>query len=467
MGQDLVQDFITEEYRKPVKQVLDNALQGVETTNYDFPLHTKGGKRLEILLNATSRRDMDGNIIGVIGFGQDITELKLKETALQQAQKMEAVGQLTGGIAHDFNNLLSIISGNLRFLQQDIGKTSDAIDELFEDAMSAADDGVDLTQRLLAFSRNRALQAEEKNVNDTIEKFVRFLTRTLGEGIELDIALPSEDLFINVDSSQLENALLNLSLNARDAMPKGGRITISATRYNHGDGDKYSLAISENDYIKISVTDTGTGISSEDLPHVYEPFFTTKEVGKGSGLGLSMVYGFTQQSGGACHIKSTPGKGTTVSMFFPEIPESKKIEKAKVGEELTMRGSEVILVVEDEPRVRRVALRDLKKLGYTTLEAENADMARAIIESGENIDLLFSDVLMPGEMDGHMLAIWVEEKYPEIKVVLTSGYSKGKTDVSRDKAHQFPLVRKPYAIDKLAMQIRATLAEYEELSVIN
>ncbi|MDK1119563.1 MAG: ATP-binding protein, partial [Anaerolineae bacterium] len=312
----------------------------------------------------------------------------------------------------------------------------------------------------LAFSRNRALKPEINNVNDIIEKFTRFLSRTLGAGIELNIDVPDEDLYINVDLSQLENALLNLSINARDAMEQGGKITISAIQYHHGDGDGdgYSLTLTEGDYIKVSITDTGTGISSEDLQHVYEPFFTTKEVGKGSGLGLSMVYGFTQQSNGACHIKSTLGEGTTVSMYFPEIPESKKIEKAKVVAEPAIRGSEVILVVEDEPRVRRVTLRDLKGLGYKTLEAENAAVAKAIIESGEPIDLLFSDILMPGEMDGHMLGIWTEENYPKIKVVLTSGYSKGQADVDRDKAHPFPLVRKPYAINKLAKQIRATLS---------
>ena len=457
MGRDLVQDFIMDEYREPVKQVLDNALKGVETTNYEFPLNTKDGKRLQILLNATTRRDMDGNIIGVIGIGQDITELREKETALHQAQKMEAVGQLTGGIAHDFNNLLSIISGNLRFLQQDIGETSDEINELFEDAMSAADDGAELTQRLLAFSRNRALLAEDKDINEIIEKFVRFLSRTIGESIELIIDLPDERLYIYVDPSQFENALLNLTLNARDAITQGGNISISATRYHHSDGDESSVTLSEGDYIEVSVTDTGSGIISEDLQHVYEPFYTTKEVGKGSGLGLSMVYGFTQQSGGACHIKSTPGEGTTVFMYFPEIPESKRIEKAKVVDEPAMRGSEVILVVEDEPRVRRVALRDLEKLGYKTLEAENADLAKTIIESGEPIDLLFSDILMPGEMNGHMLAIWVEENHPQIKVVLTSGYSKGQADANRDQAHPFPLVRKPYSINNLAKQIRTTL----------
>ena len=468
MGRDLVQDFITEEYQEPVKAVFDQALKGIETANFEFPLYTKEGRRLEILLNASTRRDLDGRVIGVIGIGQDITRMRQQEIALQQAQKMEAVGQLTGGIAHDFNNLLSIISGNLRFLQQDIGNTSDDINELFDDAMSAAADGAELTQRLLSFSRNRSLQPEDKNVNDAIEKFARFLSRTLGEGIELTIDLPDEDLYINVDPSGLENALLNLALNARDAMPQGGRISISTRRYDHGDGDgdgdgdEYRLNLAENNYIEVSIADTGSGINPQDLRHVYEPFFTTKEVGKGSGLGLSMVWGFTEQSGGACHIKSIPGEGTTVSMYFPEIIKSERTGKEKVSDESIASGSEVILVVEDEPRVRRVALRDLKKLGYQTLEAENADMAKAIIESGEPVDILFSDILMPGEMNGLKLGIWVEENHPGIKVVLTSGFSKGRADVSRDQARKFPLVRKPYSISKLAEQIRITLTGAED-----
>ena len=404
--------------------------------------------------------DVDGKPTALV-VCEDITERKQAEKQLAQAQKMEAIGQLTGGIAHDFNNLLSIVSGNLRFLQQDLGKVNTEIEELFEDAMSAVDDGTELTQRLLAFSRSRTLNPEIENVNDTVEKFIRFLSRTLGETIELDVKLPDENIFINVDPSQLENALLNLTLNARDAMPEGGTITISTTRYHHGEGEGEGLILPEGDYIKITVTDTGSGISSEDLLHVYEPFFTTKEVGQGSGLGLSMVYGFTQQSNGGCHISSAPGKSTTVSMFFLEEVIDKTADVAISTDEKAVQksGSETMLVVEDEARVRRVALRDLKKLGYKTLEAGNAEMAKTMIKSGESIDLLFSDILMPGDMNGHKLALWTEKNFPEIKIILTSGYNKGEADVHRDKAHPFPLVRKPYSIDKLAKQIRTTLAE--------
>ena len=324
--------------------------------------------------------------------------------------------------------------------------------------MSAVDDGAELTQRLLGFSRRGTLHPQINNVGDTIEKFTRFLSRTLGERVELRFEPAGTELKINVDPSQLENALLNVSLNARDAMPEGGLITITTARYHHHDLSG-GLVLPLGHYIRISVTDNGSGISEEDLQHVYEPFFTTKDLGKGSGLGLSMVYGFTQQSNGTCHISSTLGEGTTISLYFPEVPGAVQGRgKDDSIERSAVRGSETILVVEDEPRVRRVTLRDLDNLGYKTLEAENADIARAIIESGEPVDLLFSDVLMPGEMDGHMLGVWTEENYPQIKVILTSGYSRGRADVSEDKAHPFVLIRKPYSTDKLAEEIRSKLS---------
>ncbi|MCH7744027.1 MAG: response regulator, partial [Proteobacteria bacterium] len=431
------------------------SLQGQGHWSGEMQNKRKNGELYPERISITAIKDKDNKTSHYISHFTDITEIKKREFALSHAQKMEAVGQLTGGIAHDFNNLLSIIKGNLRFLKEDIGETDAGIDELFEDALSAVDDGAELTQRLLGFSRNQPLQTEIKNVSDSIEKFIRFLSRTIGEKIELVFEPPEADLMISVDASQLENALLNLCLNARDAMPEGGLITIEATPYHHDGGN--DLYIPEGHYIKISIIDNGSGIDEKDLPHVFEPFFTTKEVGRGSGLGLSMVYGFTQQSNGTCQISSRLGAGTRVSMYFPEMPEE-LVSEAKLNIEGSVaRGSEVILVVEDEPRVRRATVRDLKGLGYKTLEAENADVARTMIESGEPIDLLFSDVVMPGEMDGRMLAVWTAENFPQIKVVLTSGYSKGKADVSKDKGLPFPMMNKPYSIEKLAEQIRSAL----------
>jgi len=324
LGKDLVSEFITDEYKAPVKQVLDNALHGNETANYEFPLYTKTSQRVDVLLNATTRRDVDGVITGVIGVGQDITELRQKQAALNQASKMESVGQLTGGIAHDFNNLLSVIDGNLRFLQQDIGNVSDDITELFDDAMSAATDAAELTARLLAFSRNRGLKPELKNANEAIDNFSRFLSRTLGKANELQTELSEEALYIMVDTAQLENALLNLAINARDAMADGGNITLRSERYHCSEradlkeNNQAGIMLNPGDYVVVSVEDTGAGIEQEDLVRVFEPFFTTKEIGKGGGLGLSMVYGFVQQSSGQCVVRSKIGEGTKVSMYFPE-----------------------------------------------------------------------------------------------------------------------------------------------------
>ena len=283
MGHNWVAEFISDEYKKPVKEILDNALKGNEIANYEFPLYSKEGKRIDILLNATTRRDFDGNITGVIGVGQDITELRIKEKALNQIHRMEAVGQLTGGIAHDFNNLLSIIGGNLRFLQQDIGKVSVKINELFEDAMSAVNEGSELIQHLLTFSSQRKLISKNKNANEIIKSFTRFLSRTLGGNIELDVDLPDQNFVINIDQSQLENALLNLAINARDAMQNGGRITIKTRRYHHVIEDNSGLTLPEGDYILISVSDTGSGIGSEVLQHVFEPFLQPRMWIKGRG----------------------------------------------------------------------------------------------------------------------------------------------------------------------------------------
>ena len=464
LGKDLVSEFITDEYKAPVKQVLDNALHGHETANYEFPLYTKASQRVDVLLNATTRRDVDGLITGVIGVGQDITELRQKQAALNQASKMESVGQLTGGIAHDFNNLLSVIDGNLRFLQQDIGSVSDDITELFDDAMSAATDAAELTARLLAFSRNRGLKPELKNVNKAIDNFSRFLSRTLGKANELQTELSEEALYINVDTAQLENALLNLAINARDAMSDGGNIILRSERYHCSERThlkENSLAgimLNPGDYVVVSVEDTGVGIENEDLVRVFEPFFTTKEIGKGSGLGLSMVYGFVQQSSGQCVVRSKIGEGTKVSMYFPEAQYMEQDKSSIDEKKIAFADSEVILVVEDEPRVLKVTSRDLKRLGYRTLEANNASMAKTMIDSGQKIDLVFSDVLMPGDIDGQMLGLWIEKNHPLIKVVLTSGFTKRKTEVG-DHESSFPLLRKPYTIEALAKKMSTALFE--------
>ena len=459
MGRELVVDFITEEYKESVDAVFAKALLGEDTANFEFPLYTKDMQRVDVLLNATTRRDVEGNIVGVIGVGQDITLLKQKESALQQAQKMEAVGQLTGGIAHDFNNLLSIVQGNLRFLEQDLGEVNDDIKLLFEDALSAVEDGSELTARLLRFSSDRNLQPMTKEVNVTIENFYRLMIRTIGDKISLDLKLAEEELFVRVDPSQLDNSLLNLVINARDAMPRGGEVIIMAELISYAEAKRIAGQYDINEFhnqefVKISVRDKGEGIRPDIINNVIEPFYTTKEVGAGSGLGLSMVYSFVKTSGGILRINSEVGEGTVVEMYFPSMPKPKNAQSEDVAKSREAILSKTILVVEDEPRVRRVAVRTLRDLNYKTIEAENADMAMSIIESGAEVDLVFSDILMPGDKDGRMLGDWVTEHYPEIKVVLTSGYSKGKAD-ERNPLHdenptRYPIVRKPYRRNALA-----------------
>ena len=458
MGQDMVPKIFPREHWRRIRLILSKALAGEATTNAEIPVCLKDGGTRLLLFNATTQRDLNGEITGAIGVAQDITELRAKENALNQAQKMQAVGQLTGGIAHDFNNLLSVIGGNLRFLRQDIGEVSDEINELFEDAQSAVDDGAELTQRLLGFSRIRGLQPQLKNVNEIIPKFVRFLSRTIGENISLRLVLPEQALCVNVDPSQLENALLNLTINARDALSGKGQLVIrvDAVHIEKDQGTGAELLI-DGDYVKISVIDRGKGIAPEVIDHVFEPFFTTKAVGEGSGLGLSMVYGFTQQSGGACVISSTLGEGTTVSMFLPKVSDAGTYNTDMIKAIRTFTGNEKILVVEDETRVRRVVVRDLENLGYLVLQAENAEKAIKVMGNDTSINMLFTDVLMPGVMDGRDLAEWTIVHYPDIKILLTSGFSKSNSDYSPSELRPLAMLRKPYAIEKLAKQIRSTL----------
>tara|TARA_B110000971_G_scaffold83052_1_gene85109 strand:- start:484 stop:1413 length:930 start_codon:yes stop_codon:yes gene_type:complete len=307
-----------------------------------------------------------------------------------------------------------------------------------------------------------------QDVNEAMEKFYRLMSRTIGEKISLDLKLPEESLAVSVDPSQLENALLNLVINARDAMPRGGQINIIAEKICN-EKTKQQVKQTETDeftnkdFVKISVCDQGEGINPNIIDRITEPFFTTKDVGAGTGLGLSMVYSFLKTSGGFLRINSEVGKGTTVEMYFPSMGAVKAASPTEVATSRKSNFSKTILVVEDEPRVRRVTVRDLRGLNYKTIEAGNADMAVSIIQSGVEIDLMFSDILMPGDMDGRMLADWVKESYPRIKVVLTSGYSKGKGDVKKPLTNKdltkYAVVRKPYRINLLAESIQDAFDE--------
>jgi len=403
----------------------------------------------------------DGEVVGMVVSFTDITERKEEEAQLLQAQKMEVVGQLTGGIAHDFNNLLTVILANLGLLGDEIASAADASSrELINDALSAAQDGAALTRRLLAFSRKQPLQVKQIHIDEFLRNIRRFLQRTLREDIELRINPAKEALPVLVDPGQFESALLNLVVNARDAMPEGGTLIIETTRKCIGaDEPPEDPELAPGNYVMITVKDSGTGMSLEDAAHAIEPFFTTKRRGKGSGLGLSMVYGFAKQSGGDLLLRSVLGGGTTVSILLPEAVAAIENHDAEPTPRNLPGGSETVLLVEDELQVRKVAKRILLGLGYQVIEVETAAAARKVFEEEAAMDLLFSDIVMPGDMNGRELARWALQRRPGLKVLLTTGFSEEETGKLPVKDGDFHLLRKPYMKAELAAAVRAELDE--------
>ena len=393
------------------------------------------------------------------GFIRDLTSRHKLEEELRQAQKMEAIGQLTGGIAHDFNNLLTVISGNLEMVERKV--EAGPARELIRAAQEAADDGARLTGQLLAFGRRQPLNAQLADVGQLVAHFSDLLRRALGETIELRTVVTGSSNHAMVDASQLQNALLNLALNARDAMSRGGRLTVEIAHAEIAPAEVGARPeMRPGDYVLISVSDTGVGMTPAVRERAFEPFFTTKGVGAGTGLGLSMVYGFVTQSGGQIRLDSEPGHGTTVRIYLPgsqpppaAVADGSNAARAPAG---LPGGTETILVVEDEPRVRRVAIARLRDLGYAVIEAATPDEALKAAETDGPIDLLFSDVVMPGGMDGDTLATRIREIRPGIKVLLTSGYAEPSI-AERGQAESGTWLRKPYTTAALAMRLRSLL----------
>ncbi len=386
-------------------------------------------------------------------------EKNAADLQLRQAQKMEAVGQLSGGVAHDLNNILTVITGTIEILAEAVADRPQlvAIAKMIDEA---ADRGADLTQRLLAFARKQPLQPREVDVNSLAIEASNLLRPTLGEQVEVQIMLSGDTARALIDPSQLTNAILNLALNARDAMPDGGKLTIETS--NVILDDSYAGIHSEvtaGPYVLIAVTDSGHGIPAGILENVFEPFFTTKDVGKGSGLGLSMVYGFVKQSNGHIKICSEAGLGTTVRIYLPQaIGLAQPITDELASTSILEGGDETILVVEDDDLVRTFVVGQIQSLGYRTLAAVNADAALVVINSAQTIDLLFTDMIMPGSMNGRQLSDAALRRRPSLSVLFTSGYTEntvihyGRLDAG------VLLLAKPYRKSDLARMIRAALA---------
>ncbi len=388
--------------------------------------------------------------------GRDVTAQREAEAQLHQAQKMESVGQLTGGIAHDFNNLLTVVIGSLDSaadrVQSDVRPSIDS-------ALRAAERGATLIRQMLAFSRRQTLIPEALDLNDLAAGMADLLRRTLGEQIDIEMRLSPELWPTLADKGQVESALLNLSINSRDAMPDGGKLTIETTNTRlDPEYAAHNADVTAGDYVVLAVTDTGGGMSPEVLARAFEPFFTTKGIGKGSGLGLSMIYGFAKQSGGHLKIYSEVGHGTTVRLYLPrQLSAAAAVAAPMAGASDHPRGGETILVVEDDPMVRNFVVLQLRDLGYGVLEAVDGPAAEKLLNDGASIDLLFTDVVMPGGMTGRQLVEKVRQRRPGLRTLYTSGYTEdsivnhGKLDAG---VH---FLSKPFRRQELAVKIREAL----------
>ncbi|MGE5145254.1 MAG: ATP-binding protein, partial [Candidatus Eiseniibacteriota bacterium] len=395
----------------------------------------------------------DGSIFMV---RTDITAEKLREAQLVQAQKMEVVGQLTGGVAHDFNNLLAVIQGNLELLAE-YAHNDEKIARFVAPALRAAQRGGELTQRLLAFSRRQMLRPEIIDLNTLVMDITELLRRTLGATVEIETDLAEDSCLALVDANQLENALLNLAVNARDAMPEGGRLTMATRMVELGAGDfEAGDEVVPGAYAAVVVTDTGRGMTPEVQSRAYEPFFTTKN--SGSGLGLSMVYGFIKQTGGHITIDSEIDRGTTVTLYLPSTAADIDADGVETDRRATPAGSgESILVVEDDAEVRDLVARQLAGLGYRVQQADGAAKALELLARASDIDLLLTDIVLPGGMTGVGLIKAVRERYPTLRVLCMSGFAQ-RAFASEDlTALDATLLNKPFRLADLARAVRATL----------
>ncbi len=383
-----------------------------------------------------------------------IDELNQK---LTQSQKMEAMGQLTGGVAHDFNNLLTVILGNAEHLAERLAADKE-LRGIAESIATAAERGSDLTRSLLAFARKQPLMPKNIDIGEKVIGMEPLLRRTLGEAIECEFRLGPDLWQASVDPGQLASALLNLVLNARDAMPSGGKLTVEVRNAPLGETDlDVSGETRPGDYVMVAITDTGSGMTAEVVRRAFEPFFTTKEVGKGTGLGLSMVYGFARQSGGAMQIRSEPGQGTVVRLFFPRIEMPRAGAAPMVVRRQAPTGSETILAVEDDDMVRSYVEGELRALGYRVIVARNAPAALDILRGSETIHLLFTDVVMPGGMFGTELAREAARLRPGLKILLTSGNAEHPVNAADGSGRAVQILNKPYRRLDLASMLRAAL----------
>ncbi|MEH2590900.1 MASE4 domain-containing protein [Bradyrhizobium sp. AZCC 1721] len=428
--------------------------RGQSKRNFETRYISKEGKTVALNWTGTWSEPVRRHFF----IGRDLTEKQAAEAQLRHAQKMDAVGQLTGGVAHDFNNILTVITGTIGILEEAVADQPQlaAVTKLIDEA---AERGANLTKHLLAFARKQPLQPVEVDVNALVLEAAKLLHPTLGEHIEITPLLAEDAWTALADPNQLTTAVLNLAINARDAMPNGGKLALETS--NVFLDETYASMQSEvtsGNYVMIAVSDTGSGIPPALLERVFEPFFTTKEVGRGTGLGLSMVFGFVKQSGGHVKIYSEEGHGTSVKIYLPRATGLQQTAAEALVSGNIEGGTETVLVVEDDALVRRYVITQIESLGYTTLEAANASDALRIIDDVPNVDLLFTDVIMPGIMNGRQLVDEALKRRPDLKTLYTSGYTENAIVHHGRLDSGVLLLAKPYRKSELARMIRLALA---------
>ncbi len=441
------------------------AIRQRRETSVEILNYKKNGSAFWNALFVSPVLDGDGELRYYFASQLDVTRRRDAEEGLRQAQKLEAVGQLTGGIAHDFNNLLTVIQGFTDVVLTQVERSNEKpIDPArttrsLRAVVEAAERGAELTRQLLAFSRKQKLSWRVTNIDDLIANLLPMLNRTIrSTPIDIEVKRCGSDCNARIDPVQAETAILNILMNARDAMPDGGTVTIAA-RHTRIDGtDPHFADARPGRYIGLSIADTGSGMPPEVLARATEPFFTTRDQGKGTGLGLSMVYGFMKQSNGALRIESVAGKGTTVHLLFPAATDAAEpIRRGRTHDERDSRGDETVLVVEDQRDIGDLAESILNDFGYRVVRAGNGPEAIDILERGTAIDLLFTDLIMPGGMNGVMLAREAKRQRPDLKVLLTTGYAEASIERVDARGTEFDLIGKPYKRADLAARIRQVL----------
>ena len=458
IGQSINKFHPSQNPRQIFKPIIEKTLKG--SWEGEITAVRKNGEKFSIYIRTSPVLGDDGAPIVIVGVARDITEKKLLEDQLRQSQKMEAIGQLAGGIAHDFNNLLTVIEGYTELLFSNISET-DASYSFVRQIKKAADRATSLTSQLLAFSRRQILQPKTIDVNTLVSEMSVMLKRLIGEDIELTTMLSPDIGSIKADRGQMEQVLMNLAVNARDAMPDGGLLTIEtkAVSLEAALYERHQSGIRKGNYVMLAISDNGIGMDNETKERVFEPFFTTKEKSKGTGLGLATVYGIIKQSGGHLWVYSEPGKGTTFKIYLPMVKsKKKKVDKPEAAVE-DLQGSETILVVEDEFMVRELVCDTLRASGYTILEAANGKQAIEVFSSNKDkIDLVLTDVIMP-EMSGRKMIEALYEAYPTVTALYMSGYTDDAIIKHGVLEPGMAYIQKPFSPKALIQKVKEVLDE--------